>query len=432
MTESTNPPPAQQRPLSIGQRALLGIAALPMIAFGALGGWGTYSNIISVFHRGPTAIGVVAAGEGATLVLALVMVVLTMLGQSAPAPVRIGLWTLPAIASAVGLAVAPSLTEQVVFAVTPMAMCVSAEGIGLLARRVVIYRTGIDMEAQRRTAAVVRRISVERAVAANHPDKTNRKRAELRSWKLAKKIGRGDDGLGAGLVEVQRDRMTEGADTALSVMFALPAPASGTPALSSGTARDGGGTPAVTPAAPERAAETATVTPPQPRDTTDTPCDTGAAQGDTQANRHDGTPPVTPVKTRPVPGHGSGTGTGTETEDAAPDTEEEPSRGTRAEELAGLAAVAGVPTPVPGEQLTDTQLLVVLRHMRHGEDPPRSYRGAMTVFRDEGFVGSERRLRKTWGALMTEEEEATAGETGEKSEEDKDDEDDDQEAETGS
>ncbi|PWI05693.1 hypothetical protein DIZ27_37835 [Streptomyces sp. NWU339] len=72
--------------------------------------------------------------------------------------------------------------------------------------------------------------------------------------------------------------------------------------------------------------------------------------------------------------------------------------------LADLAAVTGVPTPEPGEQLTDGQLDVVLRHLRYHDDPPLSYRQAVTTFRDHGFVGSEKRVRRAWGALLSNEE----------------------------
>lgn len=78
--------------------------------------------------------------------------------------------------------------------------------------------------------------------------------------------------------------------------------------------------------------------------------------------------------------------------------------------LTDLATVAGVPTPVPGEALTDAQLDVVLRHLRYTDDPPRSYRQARSDFRDRGFVGSEERVRRVWGALLTHEETAPAGE----------------------
>ena len=202
-----------------GQIVVLITATLPMVVFGSLGGWGTYTNIASVFDRSATAIGVVAAGEGVTLVLALVMVGLTMLGQPSPTAVRIGLWMLPATASATGAIVAKTFVESVVFAVTPLAMCVSAEGLGLLARRIVVYRTGIDAEVQRKNAEVMQRLAYERARAIGHPRAKERSRSELKAWKLAKRVGTGDSDLGARLVVVQRDRMTDGADTALAAMF---------------------------------------------------------------------------------------------------------------------------------------------------------------------------------------------------------------------
>ena len=210
--------------LTRGQAAVLAAATVPMVAFGGLGGWGTYTNIVSVFDRSATALGVVAAGEGATLVLALVAVGLVMLGQSVPAPVRVGLWALPAVASATGAAVAESVTEAVVFAVTPMAMTVSAEGMGLLARRIVVFRTGVDAEAQRRNAAVVQRLAYHRARAANHPSSRSRWLSERASWRLARRVGVGDAQLGERLVEVQRERLTEGADAALLDMFSTAVP----------------------------------------------------------------------------------------------------------------------------------------------------------------------------------------------------------------
>ncbi|MFF7371964.1 hypothetical protein [Streptomyces tricolor] len=349
----------QERPLSRGQTVVLGAAALPMVAFGGLGAWGTYSNIASVFHRSATALGVVAAGEGATLVLALVLVGLTMLGQSAPAAVRAGLWTLPSVASLTGAAVAETVTEAVVFAVTPIAMCVSAEGMGLLARRIVVYRTGVDAEAQRRNAAVMQRLAYHRARAANHPDEDARADSELKSWKLAKKVGAGDALLGAHLVDVQRERMTAGADAALVGMFALPA---------------------TTPTAAAHAIDAPQA--PEPSAVESLPVD-----GVTDPVTEEGTQvtpvfeivpaePVTPV-TPPV---------------TPPVTLEE------------IAAVAGVPTPQPGEPLTDEQLVVVLRHLRYSDDPPLSYRQAVTAFREAGFVGGEQRVRKAWGSLMSHEE----------------------------
>ncbi|MFC8069746.1 hypothetical protein [Streptomyces sp. NPDC057293] len=75
--------------------------------------------------------------------------------------------------------------------------------------------------------------------------------------------------------------------------------------------------------------------------------------------------------------------------------------------LEQLATVTGVPTPEPGEQLTDGQLDVVLRHLRYRDEPPLSYRQAVATFREDGFVGSEKRVRRSWGALMSKEEHPT-------------------------
>ncbi|MFF8968220.1 hypothetical protein [Streptomyces sp. NPDC014995] len=342
-----------ERSLSRGQALVLGAAALPMVAFGGLGAVGTYSNITSVFHRSATALGVVAAGEGATLVLALVLVGLTMLGQSSPAAVRVGLWTLPAVASLTGAAVAKTVTEAVVFAVTPMAMCVSAEGMGLLARRIVVYRTGTDAEAQRRNAAVMQKLAYHRARAANHPDEKARNKSELESWKLAEKVGAGDALLGAHLVDVQRERMTAGADAALAGMFALPvtAPVTGVTATPAPRAVEGADGEGVTP----------------------------VTEGDTQVTAVLETVPPEPVTPVTPPAE-------------PPVTLEE------------IAAVAGVPAPVAGEPLTDAQLVVVLRHLRYSDDPPLSYRQAVAAFREGGFVGGEQRVRRAWGSLMSHEE----------------------------
>ncbi|WP_327129658.1 hypothetical protein [Streptomyces sp. NBC_01727] len=93
-----------------------------------------------------------------------------------------------------------------------------------------------------------------------------------------------------------------------------------------------------------------------------------------------------------------GNGTPSGTTDGTP-----AQRAARAAALADLAAVAGVPVPDPGEPLTDGQLDVVLRHLRYVDDPPQSYRQARDSFRDSGYVGSEERVRRSWGALMAKE-----------------------------
>lgn len=205
--------------LTWGQVAVLVITTIPMIAVGAVGGWGTYTNIVAEFGRVATAAGAVAAGEGVTLVAALVMLVLTMLGQSSPAVVRVFLWLGPLAASTMGVAVADTLTERILYALTPLGMCGAAEGIGLLARRVVVYRTDVDVEAQRRNAATLRRIAFHRARAERHPWKWVRRFSALVAWRLMGQLGHGDATLGSALTDVQNIRVVEGANTALAAML---------------------------------------------------------------------------------------------------------------------------------------------------------------------------------------------------------------------
>lgn len=334
------------RPLTTAQAVILGIAATAMIGIGGVGAYGTYNNLTTVFP-GPTALGAVAAGEGATLILALVYVGLTMLGQSSPAAVRLGLWALPAAAAGVAAVAAHSPTATVVYAVTPMAMCTAAEGSGLLARRIVVRTSGVDTEARRRTAEAVRRLAYEQARAQRHPDAKVKEKAARRAWKLARHVGADDTDLGEQLVDVQRIRLTEGADAALGAMFGA----------------------AVT---PERDAVTAPVTPALP------------AGYEAAAEEPETAEPVTPVP-EPV------------AQASAP--------ALPAVTLADMAVVAAVPTPATGETLTDDQLALVLRFLRYQEDPPLSYRSAVTAFRDAGYVGSEERVRRAWAVLMSHEEE---------------------------
>ncbi|AZM54149.1 hypothetical protein DMA15_17530 [Streptomyces sp. WAC 01529] len=217
---------ATTRELTRGQQVVLGAAAAVMVAVGVVGAVGTYSNALEEFHREATAAGVVAAGEGLTLILALSMLGLTLLGQSAPAWVRVGLWLAPLAACGTGLALADTLTEAAVYGATPLGMSGAAEGLGLIARRVVIYTTGVDAEAQRRTANAVQQLAYHQAAAERHPDPDVQQASLRTAWKLARRVGVGDHVLGAALVEVQRGRITSGADTALAAMYsAAEAPA---------------------------------------------------------------------------------------------------------------------------------------------------------------------------------------------------------------
>ncbi|MFF1562033.1 conjugal transfer protein [Streptomyces sp. NPDC058293] len=209
-----------RKPLTKVQIIVLSAAFVPMLATGVVGGIGTYSNISGAYGTG-TALGAVAAGEGATAVLALVLLGLTMLGQSSPRIIRLGLWALPAAASAMAAMAADDPGTTVIYAITPMGMCVSAEGMAFLARRIAVHTDGHDAEGERRAVEVVQRLAYHRARAANHPDKKTRKRSDRASWRLARKVGSGDVALGSALLDVQRKRVTIGADAALGAMFHL-------------------------------------------------------------------------------------------------------------------------------------------------------------------------------------------------------------------
>ncbi|MFB7761476.1 conjugal transfer protein [Streptomyces xiamenensis] len=219
----TQDAPAVGRSLSWAQKLVLSLAFVPMLGTGIAGGIGTYTNIAAAYGEG-TAVGAVAAGEGATAVLALVLLGLTMLGQSSPAVVRIGLWLLPAAASAMAVTAAEDIGQGVIYAVTPMGMTVAAEGMAFLARRIVVHQNGgRDVEAEARAAELVRELAYHRARATSHPGDRQRKSSERRSWVLARRVGHGDPTLAGGLLDIQRTRLQSGADAALADMF------SGTP-----------------------------------------------------------------------------------------------------------------------------------------------------------------------------------------------------------
>ncbi|MFI5986371.1 hypothetical protein ACIBEA_36610 [Streptomyces sp. NPDC051555] len=331
-----------------------------MLVTGGAGGYGTFSNIKGAYNSG-TALGAVAAGEGATAVLALVLLGLTMLGQSSPAVVRAGLWALPAAASAMSAVAAPDGPRTVIYAITPLGMSVSAEGMAFLARRIVIHVDGRDAETEARAAAVVQALAYHRARAQNHPDKNVRKRSDRASWRLARKVGTADTTLGARLLEVQRERITTGADVALGDMFAITVTPPREPVTPTRDAVTAAVTPAL-PSAPEPAPEKGAVT--EGRDGEDTQVSDSLAGAEGEGV----TPAVTPVT------------------------------------LAEVAAIAGVPTPLIGEALADEQIVVVLRFLRYSTDPPLSYRQTAAAFRESGFTGGEARIRSAWATLMAQEE----------------------------
>ncbi|MFJ9826023.1 conjugal transfer protein [Streptomyces sp. NPDC101160] len=227
---------ATGKPLSRVQKVVLGLAFVPMLATGGAGAFGTFTNIRAAYGSG-TAVGAVAAGEGATAVLAIVLLGLTLLGQSAPVVIRAGLWALPTAASAMSAMAAKTPGEMVIYALTPLGMTASAEGAAFLARRIVVYRDGRDAEAERRAAEVVQSLAYHRARAANHPDENVRRKSDLKSWKLARNVGAGDLALGERLLDVQRAQLTEGANAALAAMFTITT----TPELPAGPVEQPGG-----------------------------------------------------------------------------------------------------------------------------------------------------------------------------------------------
>ncbi|MET8678510.1 conjugal transfer protein [Streptomyces sp. NPDC004647] len=208
----------ERRPLSKAQKLVLTAAFVPMLATGGAGAYGTYTNISGSYGEG-TALGAVAAGEGATAVLALVLLGLTMLGQSSPAVVRAGLWVLPGAASVMAGMAGEDGGTTVIYALTPLGMSVAAEGMAFLARRIVVHTDGRDAENERHTADLVQALAYHRARAAHHPTSRVRKHSDRASWRLARKVGVGDVALGSRLLDVQRDRVTAGADAALAAMF---------------------------------------------------------------------------------------------------------------------------------------------------------------------------------------------------------------------
>ncbi|WP_329220324.1 conjugal transfer protein [Streptomyces microflavus] len=212
-----------ERKLTRGQVILLVATALPMIAVAIAGGIGTFTNLSSEYGSG-TAVGALAAGEGATAVAAFALLATTMLNQTSSPVARVALWLLPASAAAMGVTAASTTGQAIVFGLTPMGMTAGAEGLAFLARRVVVYRTGVDIEVQRRNAETVQQLAYHRARAANHPSGRARKSSERKSWRLARRVGVGDTELGAQLVQVQRDRLNEGANAALLDMLHIDTP----------------------------------------------------------------------------------------------------------------------------------------------------------------------------------------------------------------
>ena len=206
------------RPASLtrGQAATLIVTALPMAAAGVTGGIASYYNFRELVS-GSGAISAVIAGEGATLVCALVMLSLTLMAQHVPAVVRLGLWVLPLVASGSGVALADDFKTRVVMAVAPLAMTVAGEGVTLVARRVVTYRTGVDLEAQRRAGLLV-----WHAGRAANGGRLARRMSKAAVWRLTKQFAASDGQMSVQVDDIQRYRISENLDSNLSGILAAP------------------------------------------------------------------------------------------------------------------------------------------------------------------------------------------------------------------
>jgi hypothetical protein len=120
----------------------------------------------------------------------------------------------------------------------------------------VVHRTGIDVEAQRRNAAILRRIAYHRARAERHPWKRVRQVSELVAWRLMAKLGHSDATLGSALTDVQNTRIVDGANTALAAML------SSATELPAATPRSAVAPAPATPKPPRNTAPTGPATPP--------------------------------------------------------------------------------------------------------------------------------------------------------------------------
>lgn len=200
--------------LTKGQKTVLILTSVPMAATGLAGAVATFVNMRGVLGNGATALGIVAAGEGAVVVLAFVSLLLTLMGQHTPGVVRAGLWLLPLIAAGTGVFLAPSHNMLAVMAITPLAMTVAGEGIALVARRIVAFQTGVDIEQQRRSGLLL-----WHANRAANGRGLGKQLSTMAVWRLTKQFASTDAQMSVQLGEVQRYRVAEGADANLSAVL---------------------------------------------------------------------------------------------------------------------------------------------------------------------------------------------------------------------
>lgn len=223
--------------LTWGQVVVLAVAALPMAAAGIAGGIASYFNFAGVLASKSNALSLVLAGEGVAFICALVALAVTLMGQHTPNVVRAGLWLIPLAASVAGVIVAPDVNTRVVMALSPLAMTAAGEGIALVARRIVAYRTGVDIEQQRRSGLLL-----WHANRAANGGWLAKKTSKAAVWRLTRAFAETDSQMSVQLGEVQRYRIAEGADTNLAAVL------SGKPAVAPVKAAQ---RPSEVPAAPE-------------------------------------------------------------------------------------------------------------------------------------------------------------------------------------
>lgn len=200
--------------LTWGQWTVLALASAPMAAAGIAGGIASYFNFTGVLASRSNAISLVLAGEGAAVICALVALSVTLMGQHTPAPARAGLWLIPLAASVAGAFIAPNLNTKVVMGLSPLAMTAAGEGITLVARRVVAFRTGVDIEQQRRSGLLL-----WHANRAANGSGLGKYLSTAAVWRLTKQFAATDPQMSVQLGEVQRFRIGEGADTNLAAVL---------------------------------------------------------------------------------------------------------------------------------------------------------------------------------------------------------------------
>lgn len=201
--------------LTRGQKSVLITASVPLAAIGLAGGIASFFNFRTILDgQAAAALSIVVAGEGAILSASLVMLALTLLGQHTPGVARAALWLLPAIASVAGGILAPTLNMKVVMVAAPLAMTVSGEGVTLVARRIVAFQTGVDIEQQRRSGLLL--WHANRAANGSGLGKHISKAAV---WRLTKQFAATDAQMSVQLGEVQRYRIGEGADANLAAVL---------------------------------------------------------------------------------------------------------------------------------------------------------------------------------------------------------------------